>query len=151
MAVLPAELRLDAFRMKPPFHINPRMSPIPTRVYMPVIATPRQTSDMTLSGSKRICLLRTGGFPTRICPGPITSRGSRGIVPARKYKSELKGCLTSAAVARPLTSPLPDPFSAGLGGRNPSTGTCVVPCHQQATQGSRTPRNVGKLVVWPVP
>ncbi len=58
---------------------------------------------------------------------------------------------TSAAVARPSTSPSPFRFSADRGRRIQSTGTCVVPCHQEATLGSRTPRNGGKLVVWPVP
>src|SRR6476659_2550240 len=53
----------------PRLHINTRASPIPTRVYMPVIATPRQTSDMTLSDSKWvICLLRTGASRREFVP-----------------------------------------------------------------------------------
>jgi hypothetical protein len=42
-------------QLRRPFHINTIMSPIPTRVYKLVTATPRQTSAMSL-----ICLLRIG-------------------------------------------------------------------------------------------
>ena len=58
---------------------------------MPVIATPRQTSDMTLSNSKWVmCLLRTGDPRREFVPAQITSRGNREIVPGRRYKSEHK-------------------------------------------------------------
>src|SRR5258705_9880917 len=97
---------------EPPFHINTRTSPIPTRVYMPVIATPRQTSDMTLSDSRWICLLRTGASRRRICRGPIASRGNREIVPSESTKVNLRkrggaipayvgGC--SSPLSQPIT------------------------------------------------
>jgi hypothetical protein len=74
------------------------------------------------------------------------------FVPNRKYKSELKGGgLTSAAVARPSTSPSHDPFSADRGGRNPSTGTPVVPRRLEAALVRDAPRNWGKSVVPPGP
>src|ERR1700719_2836237 len=64
------------------------MSPIPTRVYKPVTATPRQTSAMTLSGWM-IWLLRTGASRRDLSlPYSITREpGNRSV---RKYKSELK-------------------------------------------------------------
>ena len=58
---------------------------------------------------------------------------------------------TLAAVARPLTSPLPYRFSADRVGRNPGTGTCVVLCRREAALGSDEPRNGGKSVVRPGP
>jgi hypothetical protein len=55
--------------------------------------------------------------------------------------------LTSAAEARPLTSPLPYRFSVDLGHHIRSTGACAVPCHQEAALGSRRPRTWGRSVV----
>src|SRR5260370_38429124 len=60
--------------------MNTIMSHIPTRVYKPVTATPRQTSAMTLPDSRLTCLLRTV-LPDAIVPGPIESRGKRAFVP----------------------------------------------------------------------
>src|SRR5258705_12732662 len=59
--------------------------------------------------------------------------------------------LTSAAAARPSTSPLHDPFSADRGRRIRSTGTCAVPRHREAALGSKWPRSRGKSVVQPGP
>ena len=56
-----------------------------------------------------------------------------------------------AAVARPSASPWLSLTSAGLGGRNRYTGTCVVLCRREAARGSRRPRSRGKSVVWPGP
>jgi hypothetical protein len=83
---------------------------------------------------------------------PDANTRKPGIRSGQKYKSELKkgearSGPTSAAVARPLTSPLPDPFSADRGGRNRDTGTCAVRCRREAAQGSKRPRSRGKSVV----
>jgi hypothetical protein len=93
---------------------------------------------------------------SRVAVRPDANTREPGIRSGRKYKSELKkgearSGPTSAAVARPLASPLPDRFSADRDGRIRSTGTSVVPRHREAALGSITPRNGGKLVVQPVP
>ena len=59
--------------------------------------------------------------------------------------------LSLAAVARPLTSPLPYQFSADRGRRSQNTGMCAVPCRREAALGSRRPRSGGRLVVVPGP
>src|SRR5258705_13908850 len=86
MAALSAELRLGAFRMNRP-HINTIMSPIPTRVYKPVRATPRHYDALILGMDD--LLAAHWNFPTRICHRPIASRGNRGIVPGKSTKVNL--------------------------------------------------------------
>src|SRR6266478_1417761 len=93
---------------------------------------------------------------SRVAVGPDANTREPGIRSGRKYKSELKkgearSGPTSAAVARPLASPLPDRFSADRDGRIRSTGTSVVPRHREAALGSKWPRNRGKSDVQPGP
>src|SRR6266478_6802737 len=93
---------------------------------------------------------------SRVAVGPDANTREPGIRSGRKYKSELKkgearSGPTSAAVARPLASPLPDRFSADRDGRIRSTGTSVVPRHREAALGSKWPRNRGKSDVQPSP
>jgi hypothetical protein len=53
--------------------------------------------------------------------------------------------LTSAAVARPLTSPSRDRFSADRGRRIRSTGTRAIRCRREVALGSRRPPQPGQV------
>jgi hypothetical protein len=128
------------------------MSPIPTRVYKPVTAAPRQTSAMTLADVGLICLTGTV-LPCGIVQ-PQRHTRETGNRSGEKYKSEHKGlwgATTLAAVARPLASPLLFRFSADRVRRNRSTGTCAGLCRLEAALGSNAPRNGGKSDVRPGP
>ena len=85
-------VEVEGISHEPPFHINTRTSPIPTRVYMPVIATPRQTSDMTLSDSKWvICLLRTGASRREFVPAQQHHAGTRKSFRVKSTKVHISG------------------------------------------------------------
>src|ERR1700682_5287290 len=58
-----------------PLHINTVISPIPIRMFMPAIATPRQRSALMLSDCNLVFLRRIAFFP-RDCPIPNDSRGN---------------------------------------------------------------------------
>ena len=58
-----------------PLHINTIISPIPIRMFMPAIATPRQRSALMLSDWNLVCLPRTA-FSPRDCPTPNETRQS---------------------------------------------------------------------------
>ena len=94
-------------------------------------SAPGQVLTVARESSRRP---RTSGLP-RVREGHLTEEAAS------------VGGLTLAAVARPLTTPSPDRFSADRGGCNRDTGTCVVPCRREAALGSRWPRSRGKSVV----
>ena len=77
--------------------------------------------------------------------------GAVSVVGRNERGRQLGRPFTSGAVARPSASPLPAPSSADRGGRNRGTGTRGDLCHREVAQGSRMPRNRGRLVVQPGP
>jgi len=117
-------------------YINAITSPMATKAFKLVTAMPRYRPSM----------MRSDCVPPQLhhAEGGDSFRGE-------STKVYLRGGLKLAAVARPLTSPLPDPFSADRGGRNRDTGTSVVPRHREAALGSKWPRNRGKSDVRPGP
>jgi hypothetical protein len=72
---------------------------------------------------------------------------------ARIGSNRLRTVGPSAAVAPPLTSQWPSPFSWGQGGRSQSQSTarCACPRLREEAPRSDKPRNEGILVVLPVP
>jgi hypothetical protein len=72
-----------------PLHINTIISPIPIRMFMPAIATPRQRSALMLSDWNLVCLPRTA-FSPRDCSTPNDSHGNPAIVPTAVLKNDLR-------------------------------------------------------------